>query len=84
MENIFQRLNVYLKGGQVVTVDFKAEKADKLNAQIEDFLKALGDPAKKDNNYLFQGARVAVIRLSDVSAADVVSLIQKEKEEAKK
>ena len=68
---------------QVVTVDFKAEKADKLNAQIEDFLKALGDPEKKESNFLFQGARVVMIRLSDVSAAEVVSMIQKPQETAK-
>lgn len=80
MDTVFQRLNVYLKGGQTVTIDFKAEKADKLNAQIEDFIKAMSDPAKKDGNYLFQGARVVLIRLSDVSAVDVVSLIQKTEE----
>ena len=84
MEKVFQRLNVYLKGGQVVSIAFNTEKPETLNPQIEDFLKALGDPAKKESNYLFQGARVAVIRLSDVSAADVVSMIQKEEAEGEK
>lgn len=45
--------------------------------QIEAFLKACGDTAKQDGNFLFQGARVVLIRLADVSAAEVVSYITK-------
>lgn len=82
-EKIIQQLTVQLKGGQSVVVNFNAEKAETLNVQIEAFLKALGDPAKKDSNFLFQGARVVMIRLSDVSAAEVVSMIQKPQETAK-
>ncbi len=78
METIFQRLNVYLKGGQTITIDFKAEDVAKLNPQIDAFLSALGEPEKKEKNFLFQGARVALVRLSDVSAAEAVSLILKE------
>ena len=42
-------------------------------------LKALGDKDKQVGNFLFQGARVALIRLADVSAAEVVSLVAKNK-----
>ena len=76
-EQIIQELKVQLKGGQTVTVNFKADKAEVLNPQIEAFLKACGDKAKQDGNFLFQGARVVLIRLADVSAAEVVSYITK-------
>jgi len=83
MEKVYERLNVYLKGGQTVEINFNAEKPEKLNAQVDDFIKTLGDPAKKDGSYLFQGSRVVLIRLADVSAVDVVSLIAKEEAPAK-
>ena len=50
-----------------------------LNPQVESFLKALGDKDKQAGNFLFQGARVVLIRLADVSAAEVVSLVAKNK-----
>lgn len=58
--------------------------AEVLNPQIEAFFKALGDATKMDGNFLFQGARVVMFRLSEVAGAEVVSLVRKEKEEAKK
>ncbi len=76
---IIQELKVQLRGGQTVTVTFNAEKADVLNPQVESFLKALGDKDKQAGNFLFQGARVVLIRLADVSAAEVVSLVAKNK-----
>lgn len=76
---IIQELKVQLRGGQTVAVTFNAEKADVLNPQIESFLKALGDKDKQVGNFLFQGARVVLIRLADVSAAEVVSLVAKNK-----
>ena len=76
---IIQELKVQLRGGQTVAVTFNAEKADVLNPQIERFLKALGDKDKQAGNFLFQGARVVLIRLADVSAAEVVSLVAKNK-----
>lgn len=76
---ITQELKVQLRGGQTVAVTFNAEKADVLNPQIESFLKALGDKDKQAGNFLFQGARVVLIRLADVSAAEVVSLVAKNK-----
>ena len=83
-EQIIQELKVQLKGGQTVTVNFKAEKAEVLNPQIEAFLKACGEKDKQAGNFLFQGARVVLVRLADVSAAEVVSYITKEeKKEAK-
>ena len=78
-EQIVQDLKIQLRGGQTVDVNFKAEKADVLNPQIEAFLKALGDKEKREGNFLFQGARVVLVRLADVSAAEVVSLIAKAK-----
>ena len=78
-EQIVQDLKIHLRGGQTVDVNFKAEKADALNPQIEAFLKALGDKEKREGNFLFQGARVVLVRLADVSAAEVVSLIAKAK-----
>ncbi len=78
-EQIVQDLKIHLRGGQTVDVNFKAEKADVLNPQIEAFLKALGDKEKREGNFLFQGARVVLVRLADVSAAEVVSLIAKTK-----
>ena len=77
-EQVIQELKVQLKGGQTVTVNFKAEKAEVLNPQIEAFLKACGEKDKQEGNFLFQGARVVLIRLADVSAAEVVSYIAKE------
>ena len=78
-EQIVQELKIQLRGGQTVDVNFKAEKAEVLNPQIEAFLKALGDKEKQEGNFLFQGARIVVVRLADVSAAEVVSLIAKSK-----
>ena len=78
-EQIVQDLKIHLRGGQTVDVNFKAEKADVLNPQIEAFLKALGDKEKREGNFLFQGARVVLVRLADVSAAEVLSLIAKTK-----
>lgn len=78
-EQIVQDLKIHLRGGQTVDVNFKAEKADVLNPQIEAFLKALGDKEKREGNFLFQGARVVLVRLADVSAAEVMSLIAKPK-----
>lgn len=78
-EQIVQDLKIHLRGGQTVDVNFKAEKADVLNPQIEAFLKALGDKEKQEGNFLFQGARVVLVRLADVSTAEVVSLIAKPK-----
>ena len=77
-QKIIQKLTVYLNGGQAIEVPFNAEKAEVLNPQIEASLKALGNKEKREGNFLFQGARVVIIRLVDVSGADVVSLIQKE------
>ena len=77
-QKVIQKLTVYLKGGQTIEVPFNAEKAEVINPQIESFLKALGDTEKREGNFLFQGARVVVIRIADVSGAEVVSLVQKE------
>lgn len=83
MSQFIQQLTVCLKGGQNITVPFNAEKAEVLNPQIDAFLKALGTADQKEKNFLFQGARVVLVRLADVSAVDVVSLIRKGEEQVK-
>lgn len=83
-QQIIQQMTICLKGGQTVVVPFNAEKSDVLNPQIEAFLKALGDKEKQEGNFLFQGARVVLVRLHDVSSVDVVSMIRKEEDKKKK
>lgn len=78
MNQIIQGLHVYLKGGQSLSIPFAAEKADVLNPQVEAFIAALGDEKKSKGNFVFQGQRVVLIHLPDISAADVVSLVRKE------
>ncbi|MCF0254626.1 MAG: hypothetical protein HUK26_09870 [Duodenibacillus sp.] len=75
MPQIIQRLTISLKGGQTVVVPFNAERGDVLNPQIEAFFQALGDASKQGGNFLFQGSRVVLVRIADVSCADVVSLV---------
>ena len=79
MSQVIQQLTVFLKGGQSLVIPFNAEKAELLNPQIEAFLKTLSNAEQKDQVFLFQGARVVLVRLADVSAAEVVSLIAKPK-----
>lgn len=83
-QEFIQQLTVSLNGGQTLSVPFHAASADKLNPQIEDFFKCLADKNKQDGVFVFQGARVVLIRIADVSAADVVSLIKKQEAEAVK
>ena len=77
-QQFIQQLTISLRGGQTVVIPFNAEKAEVLNTQIEAFLKALGEKEKADGSFLFQGARVVLVRLADVSCADVVSLVRKD------
>lgn len=87
-QEFIQQLTVSLHGGQTLVVPFHAQSANQLNPQIEDFLKAVADKTKQEGVFAFQGARVVLIRIADVSAADVVSLIKKQEakevKEAKK
>lgn len=80
-QQFIQQMTIYLKGGQTVVVPFNAEKAEVLNPQIEAFMKTLGEKDKKEGNFLFQGARVVLVRLSEVAGVDIVSLVRKEKAE---
>ena len=79
---VIQQLTISLRGGQTVVIPFNAEKADALNPQVEAFLKALGDKEKQEGSFLFQGARVVLVRLADVSCAEVISLVRKEEAKA--
>ncbi|MBQ9240814.1 MAG: hypothetical protein IJ164_05695 [Duodenibacillus sp.] len=81
-QQIIQQLTIHLKGGQTVNVQFNAEKAEALNPQIDSFLHFLGQKDKQDNNFLFQGARVVLVRLCEVAAAEVVSMIREDAEQA--
>ncbi|HBC70101.1 MAG TPA: hypothetical protein DCZ56_07140 [Sutterella sp.] len=82
-QQIIQQLTIHLKGGQTINVQFNAEKAEALNPQIDSFLHFLGQKDKQDNNFLFQGARVVLVRLCEVAAAEVVSMIREDAEQAK-
>lgn len=83
-QQYIQQLTVFLRGGQNVVIPFNAEKPEVLNPQIDAFIKAIGDKAKNQGNFLFQGARVVLIHIPDVSGLDVVSLVRKEQEAAAK
>ncbi len=72
-DQIIQELKIQLKGGQTVVVNFKAEKAEVLNPQVEAFLKACGDKEKQVGNFLFQGARIVPVR--SVNSCFVISSI---------
>ena len=80
-QHIIQQLAVHLTSGRTVVVPFNAELKDVLNPLIDAFFKSLGDATMKDGNFLFQGARVVLFRLSEVAGAEVVSLVRKEKDE---
>lgn len=80
MPRYVQQLNVYLRGGQTLTVPFNAESPGKLNAQIQSFVNALGDAEQSKKNFVFQGQRLVLVHLPDVAALDVVSLVRKETE----
>ncbi len=82
-QQYIQQLTVFLRGGQNVVIPFNAEKPEVLNPQIDAFIKAIGDKAKNQGNFLFQGARVVLIHIPDVSGLDVVSLVRKEEAAAK-
>lgn len=81
MAQVIQSLKISLKGGQTVEINVQAPQPDHLTPQIDAFLKMLADPAQKDGHFIFRGARIVYVRLADVSAADVVSLVRKEAEE---
>lgn len=83
-QEFIQQLTLSLRGGQTLVIPFHAESPTKLNPQIDDFFKALADQTKKEGVYVFQGSRVVVVRIADVSAAEVVSLIRKSAEPEKK
>jgi hypothetical protein len=75
---VIQQLTIHLKGGQTINIQFNAEKAETLNPQIDAFLQYVGHKDKQENNFLFQGARVLLVRISEVAAAEVVSMIRKD------
>lgn len=76
-----QQLTIELKGGQTIHVPFNIEKPGAINPQIDAFIKAVGDPSKRDFSFVFKGAQVVLVRLEDVSAVQIVSLVRKDEEE---
>ena len=77
----FQRLTVYLKGGQILNVDFNATGANKLNPQIELLIKSIGEPKAQEKVIVFEGQRLIGIRVSEVAAYEVLPLVLTQKTE---
>lgn len=77
-QEFLQQLTINLRGGQTLTVPFHAESGTVLNPQIEEFFKILSDKNKQDAIFVFQGSRVVLVRIADVSTADVIGLVRKE------
>ncbi|MDO4937049.1 MAG: hypothetical protein Q4E62_03955 [Sutterellaceae bacterium] len=67
-----QKLSIILKSGHVVNIVTEVPDPAIVDPQIEAFIKLLGSPKVKDKNFMFQGDRIFVIRLSEVAAADVM------------
>ena len=82
-QEFIQQLTISLRGGQTLVVPFHAESPTNLNPQIEDFFKSLADKTKQEGVCAFQGSRVVLVRIADVSSAEVVSLIRKPNDAAK-
>lgn len=72
-----QRLTVVLKSGNVLTCDFGVAEEPKLNPQIELLAKSLGDAKAQNNVIIFEGQRLIGIRISEVSAFEVIPLVVK-------
>lgn len=77
-----QRLTVYLKGGQILNVDFNATESNKLNPQIELLAQTTGDLKAQDKVIVFEGQRLIGIRVSEIAAYEVLPLVLKKKTEA--
>jgi len=74
-EKKIQRLTVVLKSGNVLNCDFGVAEEPKLNPQIELLVKSLGDPKAQNNVIIFEGQRLIGIRISEVSAFEVIPLV---------
>ena len=75
-QQVIQQLTIHLTGGQTVKIQFNAGKPDVFNLQIEAFLSALNDKSKQESSFLFEGAHVVLVRISEVAAAEVMSFIR--------
>lgn len=74
-KTFIQRLSLYLKSGRDLVIDFKTEDQKTLNPQIEILNKALGDPASQEKVVVFQGERLVQVRIKDIAAFEVLSLV---------
>lgn len=74
-KTFIQRLSLYLKSGRDLVIDFKTEDQKTLNPQIEILNKALGDPASQEKVVVFRGERLVQVRIKDIAAFEVLSLV---------
>jgi len=74
-QRIVQQLTIHLTGGQSVKIRFNAEKPDVFNFQIQGFLIALNDRNKQNCGFVFEGANVVFVRISEVIAAEARSFV---------
>lgn len=74
-KTFIQRLSLYLKSGRDLVIDFKTEDQKTLNPQIEILNKALGDPASQEKVVVFQGERLVQVRIREIAALEVLSLV---------
>lgn len=78
-----QRLIVYLKSGQTITVDFDAAESNKVTPQIELLTKNLTNPDAQNKAVVFEGKRLIGIRVCEVAAYEVQSFTLTPKAEVK-
>lgn len=78
-----QRLTVYLKSGQTITVDFGVAESNKVTPQIELLTKNLTNPDAQNKAVVFEGKRLIGIRVSEVAAYEVQSFTLTPKVEVK-
>lgn len=79
-----QRLTVYLKSGQTITVDFDVAESNKVTPQIELLTKNFTNPDAQNKAVVFEGKRLIGIRVSEVAAYEVQSFILTPKAEEEK
>lgn len=77
-----QRLAIFLKSGQNISIDFNVPEQNKLNRQIEMFVKALGQPEEQQKVIVFEGQRFVGVRIAEVAAYEVLPLVLTPKAES--
>lgn len=80
----FQRLAIHLKSGQIISIDFNITEQNKLNRQIDMFVKSVGNPEEQQKVIVFEGQRFIGVRVNEVAAFEVLPLVMTPKTEPKK